>query len=52
VEVSIEMGQHKADHLSSDSALIAAHYGMIGHAPELAVSIEVVHLSTPPVRKI
>jgi hypothetical protein len=47
VAVPIEMRQHKSDQLSSDSALIAAHYGVIGHASELVLAIEVVHLSAP-----
>jgi hypothetical protein len=48
--VPIEMRQHEADHLASDSALIAARHGMIGHASEPVLSVEAVHLSTPPVR--
>jgi hypothetical protein len=45
------MRQHKADHLAPDSTLIAARYGVFGHASELVLPIEVVHLSAPPDRK-
>jgi hypothetical protein len=50
VAVPIEMRQHKSDHVGSDSSLITARYGVIGHASELFLAIEVDHLSAPPVR--